>query len=75
MTAHAKKNQSKEKLDHFFAGGQSAFEVNHGRRLRRGGYEFPVVLVTEGPRRLHRKFSTIVTVNTGGNDWAVDKLP
>jgi hypothetical protein len=76
LTAHAKKNASKDKLDHFFAGGQSAaFEINHGKRLRRGRYEFPVVLVTGGPKRLHRRFSTIVIVNTGGDDWAVDKLP
>jgi hypothetical protein len=76
LTAHAKKNESKDKLDNFFAGGPpAAFEINHGKRLGRGRYEFPVVLVTGGRKRLHRKFSPLVIVNTGGDDWAVDKLP
>jgi hypothetical protein len=76
LTAHAKKNVSRDALERFFASGErSAYEINHGKRVRRGRYEFPVVLVTRESNRLHRKFSAILIVNTGGNDWAVDKLP
>jgi hypothetical protein len=76
LTAHAKKNGNKDELEAFFSSGEpAAYEINHGKRLRQGRYEFPVVLVTGETKKLHRKFSTIVIVNTGGNDWAVDKLP
>jgi hypothetical protein len=36
-----------------------------------------VVLVTVPSKNVHahRRFSSVVVVNTGNNDWAVDKLP
>jgi hypothetical protein len=44
--------------------------------LKRGRYEFPVVLVMQSPNnRVRRRFSSIIVLNTGGSDWAIDKLP
>lgn len=76
LTTHAKKTLTTEFLEKFFAGeAPSAFEIGHGKILRIGRYEFPVVLITGKNSRTHRKFSSIIVLNTGGNDWAVDKLP
>ena len=37
---------------------------------------FPVVLLeTTNPSRAKRRYSEIIVINTGSNDWAVDKLP
>jgi hypothetical protein len=76
LTAHAKKNENKDDLENFFAPSEPvAYEIDRGKRVKRGRYQFPVVLVTGASKKLRRKFSSIVVVNTGGNDWAVDKLP
>ena len=76
LTERAKKNENRDDLDKFFsAPGPSAFEIDRGKRAKHGRYEFPVVMVSRDSNKLHRKFSSIVIVNTGNNDWAVDKLP
>jgi hypothetical protein len=76
LTEHAKKNENPDDLDKFFSAREpSAFEIDRGKRVKRGRYEFPVVMVSRISNKLHRKFSSIVIVNTSGNDWAVDKLP
>jgi hypothetical protein len=75
----------------FSDAGPSAYEISRGKLLKPGRYEFPVVLVLGGAnlggasmggasmgrasKAPRRRFSTIVVVNTGHNDWAVDKLP
>ena len=58
----------------FFSGSDRAFEIGRGKR-HPGRYRFPVCLVTKSGDGLHRTFSEIILVNTGKNDWAVDKLP
>lgn len=78
LTVHAKEAVSREALDKFFSDSQSSgYEIGHGRLLRRGRYEFPVALIAVSAKslRVRRRISTIVIVNTGNNDWAVDKLP
>jgi hypothetical protein len=76
LTEHAKKNENPDDLDKFFSAPEpSAFEIDRGKRVKRGRYEFPVVMVSRSSNKLHRKFSSIVIVNTSNNDWAVDKLP
>lgn len=76
LTEHAKKGMNPDDLDKFFsASNPSAYEIDRGKAIRRGRYEFPIVLVNRTANRLRRKFSTIVIVNTSNNDWAVDKLP
>jgi len=78
LTTHAKQSATTEVVERFFADpGPSAYEIVHGKLLKPGRYEFPVVLVLGGAKNSHprRRFSSIVVVNTGNDDWAVDKLP
>jgi hypothetical protein len=78
LTGHAKQALSRDDLDRFFSNPDpSAYEIDRGTLKKHGRYEFPVVLVTSASKNPHvrRRFSTIVIVNTGKNDWAVDKLP
>lgn len=64
-----------EKLEQFFSNGSDrAYEIGRGKR-HPGRYRYPVVLVTKSGSDLHRTYSEIILVNTGKNDWAVDKLP
>lgn len=78
LTERAKKRASAEGVESFFeTSGSRGYEIVHGRRLRAGMYEFPVVLLSTqaGSGEIHRHFSSIVVSKTSNNDWAVDKLP
>jgi hypothetical protein len=78
LTSHAKETATSEVLERFFSDpGPCAYEIGRGKLLKGGRYEFPVVLVRVGSKniRTRRRFSSIIVVNTGSNDWAVDKLP
>jgi hypothetical protein len=76
LTSHAKKVSSTETMERFFSGSTaSAYEIGRGKWLKRGRYEFPIVLVTSAKNNPRRRFLSVVIVNTGNNDWAVDKLP
>jgi hypothetical protein len=77
LTTHAKQSASTDVVERFFSEpGSSAYEITHGKLLKPGRYEFPVVLISiSKSTHTHRRFSSIVVVNTGNNDWAVDKLP
>jgi hypothetical protein len=78
LTSHAKATATSDVLERFFSNpGPSAYEIGRGKLLKRGRYEFPVVLVGSVSKNGHtrRRFSSIVVVSTGNNDWAVDKLP
>jgi len=75
LSDRVRHSQSPEKFETFFAGSPDrAFEIarglgNHGR------YRFAVVLVTATGTRLRRRSSEIIVVDTGKNDWVIDKLP
>jgi hypothetical protein len=78
LTSNAKEAATTDVVEKFFSNpGRSGYEIGRGKLVKRGRYEFPVVLVTEDSKKLHarRRFSSIIVVNTGNNDWAVDKLP
>jgi hypothetical protein len=77
LTNHAKEKAAADGLDTFFSSKVSAYEVGRGKQLKRGRYEFPIVLVSNRSKHSHpyRRFSSILIVDTGHNDWAVDKLP
>jgi len=65
-------------IEQFFSkAGPSAYEIGAGKLLKRGRYEFPVVPISGASKatRTRCRFSSVVVVNTGNNDWAVDKLP
>ena len=78
LSSHAREAVTSEDVETFFSQPvPSAYEIERGKLLKRGRYEFPVVLVARTARgtRPRRHFSSIIVVNTGNNDWAVDKLP
>jgi hypothetical protein len=78
LSSRAKEVATTDVVEKFFANPvSSAYEITRGKLLKRGRYEFSVVLVTEPAKntRARRHFSSIIVVNTGNNDWAVDKLP
>jgi hypothetical protein len=78
LTSHAKDAATTDAVDRFFSTcAPEAYEIGRGKLLKHGRYEFPVVLVggAANSSRVRRRFSSIVIVNTGKNDWAVDKLP
>jgi hypothetical protein len=78
LTNRAKEAVGADNLEKFFANSKaSGYEITRGRLLKQGRYEFPVVLVSGSSTKAHvrRRFSSVVVVNTGNNDWAVDKLP
>jgi hypothetical protein len=72
-----KQAASRENLNKLFANQEPAgYEITRGKLVKRGQYEFPVVLVDRSQAtHIRRRFSSIVVVDTGNNDWAVDKLP
>ena len=69
-------SQNADKLELFFSNATNrAFEITRGHG-HQGRYSFPVVLVTtRGSSHVTRKFSEVILVETGKNDWVVDKLP
>jgi len=69
-------SQNADKLEQFFSNATNrAFEITRGHG-HQGRYSFPVVLVTtRESSHITRKFSEITLVETGKNDWVVDKLP
>jgi hypothetical protein len=75
LSDHVRHSRNPNDVERFFSGGaERAFEIAHGKGNRRR-CRFPVVLLTGEGRRIQRKFSQIIVVNTGKNDWAVDTLP
>jgi hypothetical protein len=78
LTSHCKEKATTDVLENFFDGSRlSAYKVGRGKLIKRGRYEFPVVLISTNEKgsRVRRRFSNVVVVDTGHNDWAVDKLP
>ncbi|MFZ0772220.1 MAG: hypothetical protein WCA49_25025 [Candidatus Sulfotelmatobacter sp.] len=77
LSSHAKEAATTDVIDRFFSKSTpSAYEIGRGKLLKHGRYEFPVVLVGASKNNhSRRRFSNIIVVNTGNNDWVVDKLP
>jgi len=70
-----RRSENADKLEQFFSNGTDrAFEITRGHG-HQGRYSFPVVLVTLRGSHIMRRFSEIILVETGKNDWVVDKLP
>jgi hypothetical protein len=72
----ARQHASREKLQEFFSPArEAAFEIQHGKRMNRGEYSFPVVLfgLSEATSRPH--VCRIVITRLGKDEWVVDRLP
>jgi len=75
LSDHIRHTQNPDQLEQFFLSATDrAFEITRGRG-HPGRYSFPVVLVTPRGSHVTRKFSEIILIETGKNDWVVDKLP
>jgi hypothetical protein len=62
-------------VEKFFSDAKGrAFEISRGRG-QPGRYSFPVVLVGAQGALTTRKNTELVLMETGKNDWVVDKLP
>jgi hypothetical protein len=77
LSSRAKKAATTDGIERFFSNPEpSAYEIGRGKLLKRGRYEFPVVLVGNvNNHHSRRRFSSIIVLHSGGNDWVVDKLP
>ena len=84
LTDDAKEHSSEDHLESFFAsGGDSAYEIARGRKMKDGRYSFPVTLFPFRPVPLHPgaarpdrpQKSAIVVVQAGKDEWAIDRLP
>jgi hypothetical protein len=76
LTSRAKQAATADGIDRFFsAAAPSAYEIGRGKLLKYGRYEFPVVLVGAANKHSRQRSSSIIVLNSGDNDWAVDKLP
>ncbi len=68
-------SQNADRLEEFFSrGANRAFEISRGHG-HPGRYSFPVVLLTLRGAHITRRSSEIILVETGKNDWVVDRLP
>ena len=63
LSSHAKEAVTTEVVEKFFSSSAPrAYEIERGRLLKRGRYEFPVVLVTETAKstRARRHFPALL---------------
>ena len=79
LTDVAKQSISESQLDELFGAEKSesrGFEVMHGKKLHPGRYQFPVVLFTGSKaRNAAPRYSRLVVVREGKNEWVIDQLP
>src|SRR5437867_9634755 len=68
LSDRVRHSQDPEKFEQFFSGNSNrAFELARGQGSG-GRYRFAVVIVTIAGRRIRRRSSEIIVVNTGKND-------
>ena len=81
LTDAAKQHLSEDRLEAFFSAEDATaegFEIVRGKKLQPGRYRFPVTLWQSVSGKNHKprpRFSEIVVVRTGKDEWAIDKLP
>jgi len=74
LSDNIRHSHNADKLEEFFSSGDRAFELSRGKG-HQGRYVFPVVLVTLRGSHVTRRASEIILIESGKNDWVVDKLP
>jgi hypothetical protein len=77
LSDEAKRHTTEDQLVGFFSGNgeQRAFLISTGKKIANGRYEFPVGLMRWESSSIHRRFSHILVIRAGKDDWAVDTLP
>ena len=79
LTDAAKNQTSADRLEKYFSPDTTtprAYQITHGKKLKTGRYTFPVVILevkTSGTPRTRN--SQLIVIQTGKDDWAVDRLP
>lgn len=75
LSDRVRRSENADKVEQFFSDATDrAFEISRGHG-QPGRYHFPVVMAWTQGSRITRKVSEVVLVETGKNDWVVDKLP
>ena len=75
LSDRVRRSGNADKVEQFFSDAKDrAFEITRGNG-QPGRYHFPVVLIWTQGSRITRKVSELILVETGKNDWVVDKLP
>jgi len=75
LSDKVRRSENADKVEQFFSDAKDrAFEITRGNG-QPGRYHFPVVLVRTQGSRITRRVSELILVETGKNDWVVDKLP
>jgi hypothetical protein len=75
LSDKVRRSENADKVEQFFSDAKDrAFEITRGNG-QPGRYHFPVVLVWTRGSRITRRVSELILVETGKNDWVVDKLP
>jgi len=75
LTDAARQQVSSDKLQQFFSpGDHAAYEIERGRRINGGEYVFPVVLFGAA-QNSQPHACRLVIMQTGKDEWAVNRLP
>lgn len=75
LSDKVRRSENADKVEQFFSDAKDrAFEITRGNG-QPGRYHFPVVMVWTQGSRITRRVSELILVETGKNDWVVDKLP
>src|ERR1700683_196886 len=65
LSSHVKDKINRDELDRLFTNfAPGAYEIEHGKLLHRGCYEFPIVLLSGSAKKSKRHFATMVVLNT-----------
>jgi hypothetical protein len=80
LTDAAKQGVSEDRLRDLLSPGSSSprsYEISRGKRVDAGRFAFPVALfdMHDENQRTRPRFSRIVVIKTGRQDWSVDRLP
>jgi hypothetical protein len=76
-----KHHSSPELIEAFLqpaVGTNRSYEISHGKKMKDGSYSFPVTLFELASGKtgtVKPRYTQIVVVKAGKNDWAIDKLP
>jgi len=77
LSEEAKQHASEDALEDFFSSGaDAAYEIGRGKQLNSGRYSFPVTLyLTPSDKNRRPRYSTLIVVRTGKDDWAIERVP
>jgi hypothetical protein len=72
----AKQASSEARLNNLLSpGSDAAYEIARGKKLKTGGYTFPVALFPSANKTGHSQRTEIVVVHAANDEWTIDKMP